>query len=206
MNLGASPMENAAITTLSIIGTAGRGDDYARLDRAVYDRMADVARSAVRRLAGEGPLPALVSGGAAWADHLAVRLALEGVVEPNRLTLHLPAPFVGRAFDEAVKDGGTSNYYHRRFSQKTGVKSLDEVAAVIAAGATVTTSAGFFARNVRVAGSDALLAFTFGGGQAWGITAGGPTTTAREAGLKDGGTAHTWDRSRSSVKLHVSLG
>ena len=79
-------MENAAIASLSIIGTAGRGDDFARLDLAVYDRMADVARSAVRRLAGEGPLPTLVSGGAAWADHLAVRLALEGVVEPNRLS------------------------------------------------------------------------------------------------------------------------
>ena len=195
-------MENAAISSMSIIGTAGRGDDRARLDRATYDRMTDVARSAVRRLGATR----LVSGGAAWADHVAVRLALEGVVEPRMLTLHMPAPFARGSFDASTRDGGTANHYHRLFSERLGIRSLAEIADVVAAGAAVTTSPGFLARNALVAKGDAILAFTFGGGTPWGITAGGPTTTAREAGLKDGGTSHTFDRSRSVVKLHVTLG
>src|SRR5690606_1280513 len=86
--------QNHSGTTIAIIGTAGRGDDAAKLGPALFAAM---VRDAAERVAAF-PDPRLVSGGAAWADHVAVKLFLEGKVAG--LTLHLPAEFRNGRFVE----------------------------------------------------------------------------------------------------------
>ena len=77
----------------------------------------------------------LVSGGAAWADHVAVTLALDGTVDPAALTLHLPAAFEDGRFDADTRDGGTANHYHRLFYARSGIDGLAEIAEVLRRGA-----------------------------------------------------------------------
>lgn len=74
--------------TVAIIGTCGRtqGD---RLEPEIFDFMCRKARTTITDTLGLDPsIVELVSGGAAWADHVAVQLSNEEIV-PN-LTLHLP--------------------------------------------------------------------------------------------------------------------
>lgn len=139
----------------------------------------------------------LVSGGAAFADHLAVRAFLRG--DAGRLDLHLPARLGDDGF-EGHPDARTANVYHARFSEALGIDSLDEIERALRAGATATVHPGYAARNAHVATSDAVMAFTAGG-------RGRDTTgaTAAEAGLKGGGTAKTWDMARTPHKVHVDL-
>ena len=187
---------------LAIIGTAGRKEDEVKLTlpmwREVYKRMQGIVR--------EGVPDGLASGGAAWADHLAVQLYLMDEVE--HLHLFLPAPFEGGRFRDTggfgvQNPGGTSNYYHRKFSQKLKIDSLADIEAAIAKGATVAVdSGGFFGRNSLLAeATDSVIALTFGGrGYA------GPWVDADTAGLKDGGTAHTWNRCKHHEHVeHICL-
>ncbi len=174
--------------TLGIIGTAGRGTDRAQLSPGVYRSMLTVAR-VVCTLTRPA---ALVSGGAAYSDHLAVKLFLENLAP--KLTLHLPAEFTAFGFRESDRSVGSdgsgfrspgkvSNYYHRLFSDDQGFDSLAEIQQAIEHGAVIKTGAGgtggFKARNTDIANdADVLLAFTFGDGPA----------------LKDGGTKDTMDK------------
>ena len=188
--------------TLAIIGTAGRNDDAPRLSKAAYDRMCDAARAMVR-LRG---YTHLVSGGAAWADHVAVTLALEGTVPVGNLTLHLPAPLRDGRYDEDAKDGRTANHYHRLFRARSGIDGLAELASATALGAMACSGAnGFLARNADVArDGTGVLAFTFGTGTPWRAKVHG-CVTARTAMLKPGGTSDTWNKSRAAEKVHVCL-
>ena len=189
------------MTTLAIIGTAGRRDDATRISRSLYDAAFERVRQAIAR----HKIDAVVSGGAAFADHLAVRAFNEGL--GSRLTLHLPAKFAGGRF-AGNRDADTANYYHRQFSDACGLPSLTEIGRAIDAGATVTVSDGFFVRNKKVADdADILLALTFGSRASEHFPRGSRGyALAAAAGLKDGGTAHTWDACRSaSLKLHVNL-
>lgn len=189
--------------SLAIIGTAGRRGDGERLNVAVFDVMTDIAYDVIR----ETGITHLVSGGAAWADHVAVRLVLEGVIPAENLMIFLPSALNSDGFASS-RDGNTSNYYHRKFSHTARIDSIAELNEVRRRGANlIVNPAGFFARNAQVAASaDVLLAFTFGEGPAWTKQLSAATTSAREAGLKDGGTAHTFDRCRAAVKIHVPLG
>ena len=185
------------MTRIALIGSAGRGEDSARMDYALYRRMVGAAEAFVR----EQPRPwELVSGAAAWADHTAVSLFLDG--KADSLTLHLPCAFVRASekplqlamFDPRSECGKTANHYHRLFTQHLlGAgqlpESLDEIDFAIERGARVAVHDGFHARNLLVGRVDALLAMTFGPG-------GAP---------KDGGTAHTWRHSPAPLKRHVSL-
>ena len=190
-------------TVVGIIGTAGRQDDAKRLDRAVYDVMYGAALDAI----AEWSCPSAVSGGAAWADHLAVRAFLEGKV--SKLTLHLPAMLTPQGFANDP-DARTANVYHAAFSKKTGLDSIAEIMEAVNRGATVKVSRGFKARNFLI-GMDAthLIAFTFGNSVETvsdhrrddvGFV------SARAAGLKDGGTAHCFEQARNpEIKRHVNL-
>lgn len=164
---------------LGIIGTAGRGEDGEKLKLGHWILMQSVAQTFCRLLEPEE----LVSGGAAIADHLAVNLYLSGDFPGLGLTLHLPTEFKNGKFVEtflAYDTGQTANHYHRIFSSKFGLNSLDEIDAAIRAGAKTTIGKNNFkARNTLVANdSDVLLAFTFGNGPE----------------LKDGGTKDTMDK------------
>ena len=122
-----------------------------------------------------------VSGGAAWADHIAVRLFLDKKIP--KLRLFLPCAFVGGSFydtglknDAGKNPGGTCNYYHAKFKRKTAIDSLSQIQTAEREGAElINVNKGFYARNALVAKSDFILACTFG----------------NEHEIKDGGTAHT---------------
>lgn len=183
------------MTTIAIVGSAGRGSDGDRLDAQVYGLIREAVRAEVRKL----PRPwCLVSGAAAYADHVAVDFFIED--NADSLTLHLPAPFVvgglgeSNHFDERADSGRTANHYHRLFSDKLQAagalpSSFDDLAHVMERGARVFVHDGFHARNLFVGRADVLIAATFG----------------RGAVPKDGGTKHCWDNSPAPKKIHIPI-
>ena len=69
--------------TVSIIGTAG-GKETGVLTPKLFDQMVDRARFIITKDWGLDPENViLVSGGAAWSDHVAVELYLQGASHPN---------------------------------------------------------------------------------------------------------------------------
>ncbi len=177
---------------VAIIGTAGRDKDRTyTLD--LYGKMCENARSKFK----DGERYHLVSGGAAWADHLAVELYLARP-EQFELTLYLPAPlclmtkkFVG----DNGSAGSASNYYHDLFENQTGITGRLQILEAQSSGATVEWEdpkpgmGGFFARNKKVANfAEACLAYTWGEGKE----------------PADGGTRNTWDQIKGR-RVHVSL-
>jgi hypothetical protein len=177
--------------TVAIIGTAGRDkaitmtlplwkwslrDVYARVHKGAH----------------------VVSGGAAWMDHLAVSLFLFG--HAGEITLHLPAPFEDGKFVGGWKSaGGIANYYHGLFSKIIERDTLGQIAELIHRSATEPNihitfepasegMGGMFARNAKVAKADEMLAYTFGAGDV----------------PADGGTKNTWDKF-TGPKTHISL-
>lgn len=183
---------------LAIIGTAGRKDDAPRMSRDLYAWM---YRQCLDYLEAH-EITELVSGGAAWVDHLAVSLFLGG--EVNALTLHLPAPYTGTQYME-TRDGGVTNYWHRKFSDKVRANTLLSIGKAEDKGARlVVHQGGFKDRNLAVGKADALLAFTFGT-QDWLGEGREARLSAASAGLKPGGTSHCWNNSRAAWKDHVCL-
>jgi hypothetical protein len=193
----------------AIIGTAGRRDDAARLNAAVYTAMLEDARARIRDLGGRSV--SLTSAGAAYADHIAVRLYLDG--EVSGLTLHLPAEMRDGRFVENPGErfdvGRTANYYHRQFKQKTGVDGMAEIQQAIAMGAVVNVKKSFKERNTLVAQeADVVIAYTFGPSrQVTDVMAGERGFDDPVAGgLKDGGTADTWSKATGAIrKIHVPI-
>jgi hypothetical protein len=193
---------------LAVIGSAGRLDDAARLDRAAYDAMYEELLEAM----DQWSVRSLVSGGAAFADHLAVRAYLEG--SAAALDLFLPARFDGVRYAARHNDprdaGATANRLHERARPSLGVDGLAEIAQAIAKGAKVVVRPGFKTRNLDVAAKAThMLAFTYGADRSpVDLRPGDPGfTDAMAAGLKEGGTAHTWGEAyRCAVKRHVSIG
>ncbi len=179
--------------TLGIIGTAGRGPDGENMNSETWSRMLHVARLTI----GSTESPVLISGGAAWSDHIAVRLFLEN---SNRLDLNLflPVKFSDK-FDESeitipFNCGSTLNYYHSKFSRIIGQNTLTEIEKCLSMeGVTCLSGKGFHGRNTQIAkASDNILAFTFGNGKE----------------LKDGGTKDTWDKfmkKRIGIGYHYNL-
>lgn len=157
--------------TLAVIGTAGRNGTGARLTAAHFEAMCDATRRMCQTL--DAPL-ALVSGGAAWADHVAVTLFLQGHVD--RLVLCLPAPWVRGKFSQLARDGVTANKLHQEFHARAHVNGLRDLDEAIRRGATVVVKDGFLARNCEIARhATHMLAFVHGL----------PVS---------GGTGHTWSR------------
>lgn len=175
--------------TIAIIGTAGR-DKQHPMNRKHWEYMCHQVSEHIRFE------DHLVSGGAAWADHVAVWAYRNGLCD--NLTLHLPAPFNGQAYAGGYgTSGGAANYYHGLFSRMLGIDSLWEIQDALRGGAQCThqpEARGYAAmanRNRLVAEqSDTMLAFTFGSG---------PVPA-------DGGTRITWDMARPGTqKQHFTL-
>lgn len=165
------------MTTIAIAGSAGRRTDADLLSKALYQSMQESLADFLKKI--DGP-KTLVSGGAAYADHLAVRLFLAKTCE--KLVLHLPTPWAGNkfhdtgVFDWKTNPGGTANALHRKFERNTQIASLQEISRAIASpDCTTTVSNGFFARNSLMAEADVLVALTFGS----------------KHHVKDGGTENT---------------
>lgn len=208
-------MAAALKTTVSIVGTAGRAEDGAKMSAALFQRM---TKEAMRIITEDWKLSpdrvCLVSGGSAWADHVAVRLYLDSLCPAEAekanhsfdgLTVYLPCALdLKCAGGPRAADNGSSmrqknpgrvlNQLHAAFSKRAGLRTSpwSDMIAAQALGATIDcTASGFHARNSRVAQSDYLIAFT------WNDT----------ALPKDGGTKDTWDKARGSGKTrkHVPL-
>jgi hypothetical protein len=167
--------------TFAIVGTAGRKDDASKLSKKHFEAMCLMATGLIEQF-GENnyPITHLVSGGAAWADHVAVKLFLEK--KAPRLRLFLPCEWDNGSFkDTGVDDwktnpGRTANRLHKAFQTRTQINSLTEIQIAKSEGAElIAVAKGFYARNALVAKSDFLLAMTFGA----------------EHEVKEGGTAHT---------------
>lgn len=176
------------MTKIAIIGTAGR-DKTIPMTHKLWEWMLD---DVANRVTWEDHL---ISGGAAWADHLAVALFLSGKVK--KLTLHLPAPFVsGQFVGMRGSAASAANWYHSKFSQVIQEDSLDQIfraANMEYCTGTFEPAApgygGMFARNNKVAAAaEMMLAYTFSTGS---IPA-------------DGGTKDTWDKTMGT-RVHVSL-
>ena len=190
--LSATPTKKESMprkeNVVSIIGTAGR-DKTKTMTKETWEKM---YQDAARRVQ---PTDTLVSGGAAWADHLAVKLYLEGKVA--NLTLHLPAPFKDGKFEGGYgTSGGAANYYHEKFSAELGINTRTQIERAILKGAKVTeepVANGYDAmknRNSMVAKeSTHMLAYTHGEGN-------------RPA---DGGTMDTWNKASHAQRQHVPI-
>lgn len=183
---------------IAIIGTAGRAEDGDILKQESFGDMFLSVKSIVRNLNGHNPWTA-VSGGAAWADHIAVFSF--GLGNAEKLILELPCALTteGKFIDTGEKDfrknpGGTSNYYHELFSKKVGMDSFKQLRdASNNQNCSVSIGKGFFDRNSAIAEkADVCIALTFGD----------------KAVLKDGGTADTMGKFLKKGKgksFHIDL-
>lgn len=146
--------------TLAIIGTAGRGEDKNKLTLDHWNIMIAIAEE----VAAKEKALDLVSGGAAWADHVAVELHLK---QPGRYPLKLWLP-------EKESDLIVAQRYHAEFSKVIGRNTWSEILRL-----ERQHYKGFKERNTKVADmGDVFLAMTFGNG----------------AEVKDGGTKDTVDK------------
>lgn len=185
-------------TTFAIVGTAGRRDDANRLSANHFQAMCECSRLLIKQFQESGySVDTVVSGGAAWADHVAVKLFLGK--EIPKLKLFFPCVFdmemeMYTTSTISSKDnpnnrwspGEIANNLHNRFSRKVGFNSLGEIFFAIKQGAETCVCKGFHARDAMVAQSDAILAMTFGDRE-W---------------LKEGGTAHTMMTYLNRVKKY----
>jgi len=176
--------------TFAIVGTAGRKDDATKLSKQHFEAMCIVASGLIDQCNESNyTITHLVSGGAAWADHVAVKLFSDKKVP--HLRLFLPAEWDNGSYkDLGITDpfknpGGTANYYHKRFQNSTHIHSLSQIQSALSEGAElIPVAKGFYARNALVAKSDFLLAMTFG----------------NEHEVKEGGTADTVRRYLERVR------
>lgn len=187
--------------TIGIIGSAGRRDDRPRMNRHVYNKMVGITRKHII----DFDIRRGVSGGAAWADHVAVDLFLQG--DLPELHLYLPAHFHNSRFIGGYgTPGSITNYYHDLMNTKLARSSLREIQRAIDKGATYTVIPGFKQRNQGIAeDAELLLAFTFGKHSGFYNPREPGWNTALLAGLKPGGTSHTWNHSHAQLKIHQSL-
>jgi predicted NAD-dependent protein-ADP-ribosyltransferase YbiA (DUF1768 family) len=176
------PKENRVI---AIIGTAGR------TKVPTINEWNNMLKDAELRVK---PQDTLISGGAAFADHIAVKLFLEGKVKG--LKLRLPAKIKnGKFVGGKGTAGGTAQYYHENFSKLLGVDTVAEIEQAIEKGAEATyeteiSNKAMFIRNEKVANeSNAMIAYTYGEGNQ----------------PADGGTKDTWNKSKYADKTHVQI-
>lgn len=187
------------------------------LSPAHYARMVGAAKNVIERECGGPDNVHLVSGGAAWSDHLVITLVKEGYVSKDRLTIFSPCNLEYWGFEATGKGertASTLNYYHKHFSSTLGYDTVRELYSYKNEQCDFRyCEDNFFVRNAMLAHSlsvdDLAIAFTTGDGKSsqrpWTARKFDGSVLARDSGLKDGGTAHTWDRLKCT-KMHVLIG
>ena len=172
-----------------IIGTAGRKEDSKKINRNLYFECCKIVLGLIEKY----NVKACVSGGAAFADHIAISLFNHKKIE--KLFLHLPVEFDIKYKETQDKycPGRIANWYHKNFSKKCGIDSLQEIKLAIKNGAEMLVTPGFKERNTKVAfDSSILIALTFGA----------------EAYIKNGGTQDTCKKFLDLGKenlIHINL-
>lgn len=147
--------------TLAIIGTAGRGEDGPKLSKHHWLKMVEASRHVIKL----NQIEALISGGAAWADHVAVEIGLRDKIKTK---IWLP---------ENGRDLSTAHRYHGKFSSVRDIDTWKELNDCFKVGRfNIQSFGGFKDRNSKVADEATMfIAMTFGD----------------EQNVKDGGTADT---------------
>lgn len=194
--MSSSSRESKSETKVGIIGSAGKKQDAPRMNKQLFENMVQHSKYVIQHEWGlDLHQCTLISGGAAWSDHVAVRLFLEGCVK--QLYLHLPCQFEEEKYiDMGERDwrknpGWLANYIHQAFSDKLECDTLSELKQAIDKGAQVTVSKGFHARNTKIArDSEHLIAFSFG--------------LSNVEPKKNSGTYDTWNKCKG-VKIHIPL-
>ena len=187
---------------VGIIGSANRTAlEKKGMTTALFEKMISHAEDVIRKTLRLDPASVtLVSGGAACADHVAIRLWLQEESKWSGLELYVPTVFnsTTRKFSEAKGDGRIANFYHAEFDREVlkNHTGLDEIEAARKKGAIfhVSTKGTFEDRNRMLAQSvDYLIAYT------WRSDA--------EAPPLKGGTRKTWNAFRGSPynRLHFQL-
>lgn len=191
-------------TRIAVIGSAGRQQDAQLVSRPLFNAMVRAASDRLLRWDKDPTNSKLVSGGAAFSDHVAVSLHFK-YSWPLELWFPCSWDHQGKQFldtgkrDFRVNPGGTSNFHHRNFSRSMGVdpnhslETLDklwQLSRIKNSLVTIHLGEGFFDRNNGVAKVERLIAFTRGTGNV-------PC---------DGGTADTWGKSKAGTKVHIPLG
>ena len=173
---------------ISIIGSAGRNDDQDKLNREIFYKMYNTADNKLNEIIKECNLDykdiELISGGSSYADHIAIHLYFRYHKNGINLTLHLPYKFINCSFTH-----NALNNYHKIFSTKCGINSLQHIQIALNTGAKHYVHNGYHDRNNYVGNTDYLIAFTFG----------------RNGSLKPGGTKNTWDNSSCKNKIHYNI-
>lgn len=178
--------------SVSIIGSARD----TRLSRESYHKMLHCGEQYIlSEISSDWKRIHLVSGGAAWSDHLAVALFLK---HPEcTLSLHLPCEWDEKKTQHhdnthpswQRNPGHLANKYHIIFSRQIKQDTLKQIELARVRGATIQAHQGFHKRNLHVGKSQYLLAFTFSSGDQ----------------PEQGGTLHTWKNSKHSKKKHFCI-
>lgn len=206
--------------SFAVIGTAGRREDKIYLTQAHYSRMVNATYKLINHLNINRETTKFYSGGAAWADHLLITLSLQGILNPENITIYLPSHFSdqGHFVNDKEEIGfieKTTQHYHRLFKDVTGVDGIKDLVKIRSLGAVfISGNSNFHARNSLVAKAvspdGVLLAFTFGQDNyiqvPWSMREFTSDIMAQEAGLKDGGTADTWNKCKAKAKWHCKIG
>jgi len=184
--------KSEAFCAVAIIGTAGGkgrvpNDVFPLMNANLFNKMVNWFKEHYDKNVN------LVSGGAAWSDHVAVALFNEGY---GSLSLHLPCPFNidqlkfhdNGEMSWETNPGRLANDLHILFNKQIGRNSFEELALAISNGAHVEIHSGFHARNNAMK-SDVLVAYSFS-------TTGIPESK---------GTLYTWNKSKALKKICVSL-
>lgn len=177
---------------IGIIGTAGRGAEYKLFTKENYSLLVNSFHECFKSLANTKEVR-LFSGGAAFIDHIAVKLFLTG--EYEGLELFLPSEFdrENNKYKGFIQSGARSNELHYLMELQTKNASLKQIGDAINKGAIVHQYDDFFKRNNALAlyanrNNATVYASTFG----------------TENIPKDGGTKYTWNR-LTCTKFHISL-
>jgi RimJ/RimL family protein N-acetyltransferase len=112
---------------VSIIGSAGRNEDAPKINAAIYQKMIATSKSIIEndwKLNWEDVT--LVSGGAAFSDHLSVTLFQEKQLSSVKILLYFPCDWdekekgfaVLKTTDYRSNPGQYANYLHANFSVK----------------------------------------------------------------------------------------
>ncbi len=181
---------------ISIVGTSGRGNIINNLTKDLFNKMVIYTDNHISNYLKENNLDwknvELISGGAAWSDHIAVKIYKNHLT--SSLNIYIPCKWNNdkKQYEDNGKDwrinpGKSSNNYHNKFSKKmeyNTLKELDELKSCFN-----DDYFGFHKRDSIVAKCDIMIAFTF----------------SNSSEPESGGTKFTWSKCKTSLKYHISI-
>lgn len=186
---------------IGIIGTAARSNKQ-KFNKAIWDKMCQQYLREVEALALQSDQEIhLISGGAAWSDHVAVWAYLNG--HCDNLTLYLPSLFdidKNRFYQERSYERSAANvmnYHHKNFSQTIGENSLEQIRLAMDKGAKCfqegyrVSLSGLFVRNDKIAQNSKDVMFAY--------------SQDKEDEPSSSGTLYTWNKSIAPYKKVIHI-